>query len=57
MESREVEVVKNETGEETDAEKETAYLLSTPANRKRLMEALSRTETIAMEAALERLGI
>ena len=65
----EVEFVRNAKGEETavlvpielwreiEAERETAYLLSTPRNRQRLTEALARTESIPMDVVLEKLGI
>ncbi len=57
MATTEVEIVRNEKGEETavivpidlwreiESERETAYLLSSPANRQRLTESLARTET------------
>jgi len=69
MATTEVEIVRNEKGEETavivpidlwreiESERETAYLLSSPANRQRLTEALARTETISLEAALAKLGV
>ncbi len=69
MATTEVEIVRNEKGEETavivpidlwreiESERETAYVLSSPANRQRLTEALARTETISLEAALAKLGI
>lgn len=64
-----IQFVTNDRGEETavivpiglwreiEAERETGYLLSTPAMRQRLTEALHRTEGIGMEDALEKLGI
>ena len=69
MATTEVEIVRNEKGEETavivpidlwreiESERETAYLLSSPTNRQRLTEALARTETISLEAALAKLGV
>jgi PHD/YefM family antitoxin component YafN of YafNO toxin-antitoxin module len=69
MATTEVEIVCNEKGEETavivpidlwreiESERETAYVLSSPANRQRLTEALARTETISLEAALAKLGV
>lgn len=69
MATTEVEIVRNEKGEETavivpidlwreiESERETAYVLSSPANRQRLTEALARTETISLEAALAKLGV
>ncbi len=62
MATTEVEIVRNEKGQETavivpidlwreiESERETAYLLSSPANRQRLTEALARTETISFKA-------
>ncbi len=69
METTEVEIVKNEKGEETaamvpielwreiESERETAYLLSSPKMRQRLTEALSRTEGLSLNSALEKLGV
>ena len=69
MATTEVEIVRNEKGEETavivpidlwreiESERETAYLLSSPTNRQRLTEALARTEPISLEAALAKLGV
>ncbi len=69
METREVQIVKNEKGEETaamvpiklwreiESERETAYLLSSPKMRQRLTEALSRTEGLSLNSALEKLGV
>jgi len=42
---------------EIETERETAYLLSSPAMRGRLTEALHRTEGIGLEDALEKLGV
>ena len=62
-----IQYVTNEQGEETavlvpielwreiEAERETAYLLSSPAMRRRLTEVLHRTEGIDLEDALESL--
>jgi PHD/YefM family antitoxin component YafN of YafNO toxin-antitoxin module len=64
-----IQFITNDKGEETavtipiglwrdiEAERETGYLLSSPAMRKRLTEALSRTEGISLENALEKFGI
>ena len=69
MKSTEVQIVKNEKGEETaaivpielwreiESERETAYLLSSPKMRQRLTEALSRTEGLSLNSALEKLGV
>ena len=65
----EIQFVTNDKGEETavivpidiwrdiEAERETAYLLSSPTMRQRLTEALGRTEGIGLENALEKLGV
>lgn len=65
----EVKVVKNDQGEEIagivpiqlwreiESERETAYLMSTPANRQRLTEALIRTEGVSMDSVLWKLGV
>jgi len=42
---------------EIESERETAYLLKSPAMRRRLLEAKNRTEGIPIEAAVEKLGI
>jgi PHD/YefM family antitoxin component YafN of YafNO toxin-antitoxin module len=42
---------------EAASERETEYLLSSPTNRKRLLDALGRTETISLEAVIEKLGV
>ena len=42
---------------ETASERETDYLLSSPTNRKRLLDALGRTETISLEEVVEKLGV
>ena len=42
---------------EISSERETAYLLSSPANKKRLLEALNRTTGISLEDARAKLGI
>lgn len=39
------------------SERETAYLLGTPAMRQRLEEALARDEGVSLEEALARLGL
>ena len=69
MKTTEVQIVKNEKGEETaamvpiklwreiESERETAYLLSSPKMRQRLTEALSRTEGLSLNSALEKLGV
>lgn len=69
MESKDIQFVSNETGEQTavivpiavwrdiESELETAYLLQSDRMRQRLIEAGQRTEGIPFEAALEKLGI
>jgi PHD/YefM family antitoxin component YafN of YafNO toxin-antitoxin module len=69
MASSEIQFVTNERGEETavilpielwreiTSERETSYLLKSPARRQRLTEALQRTDGVSLEAALEKLGI
>jgi PHD/YefM family antitoxin component YafN of YafNO toxin-antitoxin module len=42
---------------EIESEKETAYLLKSPAMKKRLMDAKNRTEGIPFDKACEDLGI
>ena len=42
---------------EAASERETDYLLSSPTNRKRLLDALARTETISLEEVIETLGV
>ncbi|MBD2175976.1 prevent-host-death protein [Pseudanabaena sp. FACHB-1998] len=39
------------------AERETAYLLSSPAMKKRLLSARKRQDGISLESACEKLGI
>lgn len=69
MATQEIEYVRNEKGEATavivpielwrdiEAEQETAYLLASPANRQRLIEAMNRDGGISLEDALARLGV
>ena len=69
MSTKEIEILKSEKGEETaavvpielwreiESERETGYLLSSPTMRRRLTEALSRTEGIGLDTALEKLGV
>ena len=42
---------------EIQSERETAYLLKSPAMKKRLLKAKNRSEGIPFEAAREKLGI
>jgi PHD/YefM family antitoxin component YafN of YafNO toxin-antitoxin module len=42
---------------EIESERETAYLLKSPAMRQRLLEAKERQNGIPFEQALERLGV
>ena len=69
MATWEIEILRNEKGEETaavvpielwreiESERETGYHLSTPTMRRRLTEALSRTEGIGLDTAIEKLGV
>ena len=69
MATSNIQFVTNDKGEETavivpiglwrdiESERETSYLLSSPAMRRRLTEAMSRTEGISLENAVEKLGI
>ena len=69
MATSNIQFVTNDKGEETavivpiglwrdiESERETSYLLSSPAMRRRLTEAMSRTEGISLENALVKLGI
>jgi len=69
MATSDIQFVTNDKGEETaviipidlwreiEAERKTGYLLSSPAMRQRLTEALGRTEGISLGNALEKLGI
>lgn len=62
-----IQIVSNEAGEPTavivpialwreiTSERETAYLLQSPRMKERLLEALNRSETIPMDAVLNRL--
>jgi PHD/YefM family antitoxin component YafN of YafNO toxin-antitoxin module len=43
--------------QEIQSERETAYLLKSPAMKKRLLKAKKRSTGIPCEAALEKLGI
>jgi|LakMenEpi03Aug12_release.lakeMendotaPanAssembly.Ray.scaffolds.fasta_scaffold2509509_1 PHD/YefM family antitoxin component YafN of YafNO toxin-antitoxin module len=40
-----------------ESDRETAYLLSSPTNRQRLLDALGRDESISFEAVLEMLHL
>jgi len=65
----EVQFVSNEDGEATavivpislwreiQSERETAYLLKSPAMKRRLLEAKERDTGLPLEAALEKLGV
>ncbi len=69
MNEPEVQFVSNEAGEATAvivpielwreiaSERETAYLLGSEANRKRLLEALNRKDGIPLEEVIEKLGL
>ena len=69
MATSEIQFVTNEKGEETavivpiellreiESERETGYLLSSPAMARRLTEAMKSTEGISLESAHERLGV
>jgi PHD/YefM family antitoxin component YafN of YafNO toxin-antitoxin module len=65
----EIQFVSNEAGEitaaivpielwrELESERETAYLLSSPAMKQRILAAKERTEGIPFEEAIEKLGL
>ena len=67
--SKEIQFVSNEAGEPTavivpidlwreiESERETAYLLSSEAMKRRLLEAKLRDQGIPFEAAIEKLGV
>jgi PHD/YefM family antitoxin component YafN of YafNO toxin-antitoxin module len=69
MAARELQIVSNENGEPTgvivpielwheiESERETAYLLRSEAMRIRLLAAKQRQNGIALETAVEKLGI
>ncbi len=69
MASSQIQFVTNEKGEETAvivpieiwreiaSERETSYLLSSPAMRRRLTEAMERREGLSLDSALEKLGV
>ncbi len=50
-------IVPIELWREIESERETAYLLQSPAMKKRLLEAKARTEGIPLEDARAKLGI
>lgn len=50
-------IVPIELWREILSERETAYLLNSEAMKRRLLEAMQRTDGIAFEEALEKLGI
>ncbi len=69
MQDTDVQLVFNDAGEATAAlvpidlwreiasERETAYLLKSPAMRQRLLAAMERTDGLSLEAVVEKLGI
>ena len=60
MATSKIQFVTNEEGEETaviESERETSYLLSSSSMRRRLTEALQRSEGLSLDTALEKLGI
>lgn len=50
-------VVPIDLWQEISSERETAHLLSTPANKKRLLEAMNRTGGMSLEEVRAKLGI
>ncbi|MFN0100546.1 MAG: prevent-host-death protein [Bryobacteraceae bacterium] len=50
-------IVPIELWREMESERETGYLLSSPAMHRRLTEALSRIEGTGLDTALEKLGV
>ena len=69
MGETELQYVSNESGEPTavivpislwrqiESERETAYLLKSPAMKQRLLEAKQRDSGLSLDDALEKLGI
>lgn len=69
MATSDIQFVSSETGEPTaviipialwrelESERETAYLLSSPAMKRRLIEAINRDGGIPVKEALETLGV
>lgn len=69
MADTEIQFVTNQDGEQTAAivpiemwreissERETAYLLSSPAMRERLLAAMKRTDGIPLDEAFAKLGL
>ena len=69
MPNTEIQFVSNEAGDPTavivpielwreiESERETAYLLSSPKMKQRLLEAMHREDGIPFEAAIEKLGL
>ncbi|HLX64584.1 MAG TPA: prevent-host-death protein [Planctomycetota bacterium] len=67
--TKQIQFISNEKGKATgviipialwrelESEKETAYLLRSPAMKKRLLEAMKRTSGISLEDARAKLGI
>jgi PHD/YefM family antitoxin component YafN of YafNO toxin-antitoxin module len=50
-------IIPIEVWQEISSERETAYLLSSPAMKQRLLEARAREDGISLEEALAKLGI
>jgi len=50
-------IVPIELWREIESERETAYLLSSPAMKQRLLEAKNRTDSVSLETVREKLGI
>lgn len=50
-------IVPIELWNQIESERETAYLLKSDAMKRRLLEAMDRTEGISLEDAREKLGI
>lgn len=54
---RSAAIVPIDVWREIESEIETRYLLDNPAMRKRLLEAVSRSESISLSEATQRLGV
>jgi PHD/YefM family antitoxin component YafN of YafNO toxin-antitoxin module len=50
-------IIPIEVWQEISSERETAYLLNSPAMKQRLLEARAREDGISLEEALAKLGI
>ena len=51
------QIISNEAGEPTEAERETAYLLKSETMKQRLLAAIERLDGLSFEAVVETLGL